>query len=220
MSVSGIHAPTLPATLELAAWLDSRGVPLSLLVTPRLPDGRRLLDDRTTTAWLRSRRDRSDVIVLNGYHANAGTARRGEFGTLSRREADLRLAAADGLLDQLGLRTRLFAAPRWALSSAALQALACNGFRLSIEQHGVRDLRDGRVEDMQILDVRPWARPVLARRVARQARGGRVIRLALAADRLRRPEVRDLVRETIATALDNGARPTVYRWSGDRRAAA
>ncbi|MDG3011562.1 DUF2334 domain-containing protein [Rhodococcus sp. D2-41] len=219
VSVSGIHAQTLPRAAELAAWTDSRGVPLSLLVTPRLCDGRRLFDDRVTVAWLRMRRDGSDAIVLHGYHADAGT-RRGEFGALSRREAELRLAAADGLLDQLGLPTRLFAAPRWALSREALQALARNGFRLSIEQRGVRDLCGGRLEDMHLLDLRARVRPAAVQRVARQVRSGRAVRLAVSAERLCRPEVRALLRDAIVTALDNGAHPEVYRCVSDRRAAA
>ena len=39
--------------------------------------------------------------------------RRGEFAALPAHEANLRLMGADRVLEHLGLRTRLFAAPGW-----------------------------------------------------------------------------------------------------------
>ncbi|MGZ6807651.1 MAG: DUF2334 domain-containing protein, partial [Mycobacteriaceae bacterium] len=48
VSLSGIRADTLDDAAELATELDDRGVPLSLLVAPRLKGGYRLAEDAAT----------------------------------------------------------------------------------------------------------------------------------------------------------------------------
>ncbi len=48
VSLSGICAETLDAAVALAAQCDRRGVPLSLLVAPRLKHGYRLSEDPMT----------------------------------------------------------------------------------------------------------------------------------------------------------------------------
>ena len=91
--------------------LDGRGVPVSLLVAPRLKNGYRLEGDPTTVDWVRSRRSGGDAVVLHGYDEAATKRLRGEFATLPAHEANLRLMGADRVLEHVGLRTRLFAAP-------------------------------------------------------------------------------------------------------------
>lgn len=67
VSVSGIRDETRPAVDAFAREMDARGVPLSLLVAPRLKDHYRLARDPHTQEWLLERREGGDAIVLHGY---------------------------------------------------------------------------------------------------------------------------------------------------------
>lgn len=78
--------------------------------------------------------------MLHGYDEAATKKRRGEFATLHAHEANLRVMAADRVLEHLGLRTRLFAAPGWVVSPGVVKALPGNGFRLLADYHGISDL--------------------------------------------------------------------------------
>src|SRR6201992_4547629 len=120
--------------------MDNRLVPVSLRVAPRLQNGYRLDQDPVTVEWLAGRRAAGDAILLNGYDDAATKKRRGEFAILRAHEANLRLTAADRVLEHLGLRTRLFAAPGWVVSPGVVKALPRNGFRLLADLHGVTDL--------------------------------------------------------------------------------
>ena len=75
--------------------------------------------------------------MLHGYDDAATKKRRGEFAMLRAHEANLRLMGADRVLEHLGLRTRLFAAPGWVVSPGAIKALPGNGFRLLADLHGI-----------------------------------------------------------------------------------
>ena len=138
VSVSGIRDNTREAAQAFAAEMDKREVPLSLLVAPRLKGRYRLVDDARTQEWLRERRETGDAIVLHGYDQAATKRRRAEFAALPRHEARLRLMAADRVMEQVGLRTRLFAAPRWNASDGAMAALRNQivnaDARLTVEQ--------------------------------------------------------------------------------------
>ncbi|MEV3976365.1 DUF2334 domain-containing protein, partial [Streptomyces sp. NPDC050698] len=127
VSVSGIRDETCYLAAGFADEMDARGVRLSLLVAPRLKDKYRLADDAVTTAWLRERREHGDAIVLHGYDQAATKRRRAEFATLSKHEAKLRLLAADRVLEHAGLRTRVFAPPRWVASPGAMSVLPETG---------------------------------------------------------------------------------------------
>ncbi|HUO39428.1 MAG TPA: DUF2334 domain-containing protein, partial [Mycobacterium sp.] len=129
-SVSGVRDRTLDDVRDFCVELDARRVPVSFLVAPRLGGGYRLLDDAVTTEWLRARRERGDAIVLHGFDEAATKKRRPEFAILPAHEANLRVTAADRVLEQVGLRTRLFAAPGWTASTGTLTVLPRNGFRL------------------------------------------------------------------------------------------
>src|SRR6185312_13308385 len=140
VSISGISEQTLPDVAVFCAQLEERAVPSSFLVAPRRKGGYRLDRDGSTVEWLAARRNRGDAIVLHGFDEAATKKRRGEFATLPAHEANLRLMAADRVLEHLGLRTRLFAAPGWNLSPGALTALPRNGFRLTAGLSGITDL--------------------------------------------------------------------------------
>src|SRR5690348_2304524 len=120
--------------------MDARSVPVSLLVASRLKGGYKLDQDPTTVEWLTARRAGGDAILLNGYDDAATKKRRGEFASLPAHEANLRLMAADRVLEHLGLRTRLFAAPRWTVSQGTVTALPRNGFRLLAGLSEITDL--------------------------------------------------------------------------------
>lgn len=140
VSVSGIGESTLADVDAFCAEMDARSVPVSLLVAPRMRDDYRLDRDPRTVDWLTGRRAAGDALVLHGYDEAATKRRRGEFAMLRAHEANLRLMAADRVLEHLGLRTRLFAAPGWLVSPGVRTALPANGFRLLADLHGITDL--------------------------------------------------------------------------------
>src|SRR5690606_31922415 len=137
LSVSGIRDVTRDLVDAFARETDARGVPLSLFVAPRLKDHYRLARDPATQEWLLERREGGDAIVLHGYDQAATKRRRAEFATLPEHEARLRLLAADRVLEETGLRTRLFAPPRWRASPGAVAALPQVGFRMMADHAGI-----------------------------------------------------------------------------------
>ncbi|MFE3291731.1 DUF2334 domain-containing protein [Rhodococcus sp. NPDC059234] len=221
VSVSGIRDETRERVAEFAADLDGRGVPLSLLVAPRLKDKYRLVRDEPTQEWLRSRQAGGDAVVLHGYDQAATKKRRAEFAALPAHEATLRLLAADRVMEETGLRTRLFAAPRWQASSGAVSALPRTGFRLLAGATGVHDLERGTVTRGRVLGIgeghraEPWWCRALVLGAGRTARRGGLVRLAISAKQLAQPGPRQALLDAVDLSLHHGARPTVYRW--DRR---
>jgi flavin-dependent dehydrogenase len=95
VSVSGISNRTLPHLDEFRQQLDSRNVPASLFVAPRLKGGYRLDSDDATVDWLQRRRSTGDAVVLHGFDEAATKRMRSEFATLPAHEANLRLIGAD-----------------------------------------------------------------------------------------------------------------------------
>lgn len=218
VSVSGIEARSCADAEWFCAQLDVRGVPVSLLVAPRLGADYRLDRDAHTADWLRQRRADGAAIVLHGFDEAATKKRRGEFATLAAHEANLRLLGADRVLEQLELRTRLFAAPGWTVSEGTVTALPRNGFRLLIGLHGVTDLVSGRTERARVAGIGGgfpkapwWSRMVVttSERIAR--RGGRV-RLSVGARQLSDRGVAAAMLDAVDTALEHGCRPECYRW--------
>lgn len=218
VSVSGIRDETLDVVAEFAAELDRRSVPLSLLVAPRLKDKYRLVSDSVTQEWLRGRRDRGDAIVLHGYDQAATKRRRAEFALLPEHEARLRLLAADRVLEEVGLRTRLFAAPRWVASPGAVAVLPTNGFRLLAGMSAVRDLANGTSVRSHVIGLgdgfraEPWRCRAMVLGASRGARRGRLVRLAVSAKQLGKVGPRQAVLDAVDLSLHHGARPDVYRW--------
>jgi predicted deacetylase len=224
VSVSGICDRTLSDVDEFCRVLDSRGVPVSLLVAPRLKNGYRLENDRDTVDWLTDRRSGGDALVLHGYDEAATKRRRGEFATLPAHEANLRLMGADRVLEHVGLRTRLFAAPGWTVSAGTVMALPRNGFRLLAGLHGITDLVTGSTMRGRVLGIgegfltEPWWCRTLVLSAERAARRGGIVRVAVAARQLRKPGPRQAMLDVVDLALMHDCAPTVYRWGTDRPA--
>ncbi|MFE3442293.1 DUF2334 domain-containing protein [Nocardia sp. NPDC059180] len=218
VSVSGIRDTTRDAAIEFAAEMDRRDVRLSLLVAPRLKGKYRLVNDPATQSWLRGRRAEGDAIVLHGYDQAATKRRRAEFSTLPKHEALLRLTAADRVLEQVGLRTRLFAAPRWDASAGALAALPQTGFRLALGLTTMLDLERNTAQKSRVYGIgegfraEPWWCRALIMGAARTARRGGVLRLAISGAQLGRSGPRQAVLDAVDLALYHGAVSDVYRW--------
>ncbi len=222
MSVSGIGERTLADVEAFCAEMDTRGVPVSLLVAPRLKGGYRLDRDPRTVEWLSARRAGGDAIVLHGYDEAATKKRRGEFASLPAHEANLRLMAADRVLEYLGLRTRLFAAPGWGVSPGAVTALPRNGFRLLADLHGITDLVRHNTVRARVLGIgegfltEPWWCRMLVLSAERIARRGGIVRVAVAARQLQKPGPLQAMLDAVDLASMHGCEPTVYRWRADR----
>jgi len=219
VSVSGIDGRTLSDVVALGEHLAPRSVPLSLFVAPKLKGGYRLDADMTTVDWLTERRAEGDAIVLHGYDEAATKHRRSEFAVLQAHEANLRLMAADRVLDHLGLRTRLFAAPGWSVSPGAVTVLPRNGFRLLAGLSGITDLvRDATVRT-RVLGIgagflsEPWWCRTLVLSADRTARRGGTVRLAVSARQLRKPGPRQAILDAVDLALMHNCVPTIYQWT-------
>jgi len=222
VSVSGISERTLCDVAEFCDKMDARSVPVSLLVAPRLKSGYRLDHDPGTVEWLGGRRTVGDAILLNGFDDATTKQRRGEFAVLPAHEANLRLMAADRVLEHLGLRTRLFAAPRWTVSPGTVTALPHKGFRLLADLHGITDLVRHTTVRSRVLGIgegflaEPWWCRMLVLSADRVARRGGVVRVAVAAHHLRKPGPLQAMLDAVDLALLQGCTPTVYQWQADQ----
>ena len=222
VSVSGIGERTLADVDAFCAQMDARSVPVSLLVAPRLGADYRLDRDPRTVEWLTNRRAGGDAVVLHGYDDAATKKRRGEFAMLRAHEANLRLTAADRVLEHLGLRTRLFAAPGWVVSPGAVKALPRNGFRLLADLHGVTDLVRHTTVRARVLGIgegfltEPWWCRMVVLSADRIARRGGVVRVAVAARQLRKPGPLQAMLDAVDLAALHGCTPTVYKWLPDK----
>jgi predicted deacetylase len=218
VSVSGISDRTLPEVEAFCGQLGARGVPASFLVAPRIKGGYRLDQDGPTVEWLAGRRDRGDAIVLHGFDEAATKTRRGEFATLPAHEANLRLMAADRVLEHLGLRTRLFAAPGWTVSAGTVTALPRNGFRLLAGLSGMTDLVRQNTVRTRVLGIgegflaEPWWCRTLVLSAERTARRDGIVRVAVAARHLGRSGPRQAMLDAVDLALMHQCVPAVYQW--------
>lgn len=218
VSVSGIGERTRDDVEAFCALMDARGIPVSLLVAPVLMGDHRLDRDPHTVEWLAARRAGGDAIVLHGYDDPAGKKRRGEFAVLRAHEANLRLMGADRVLEHLGLRTRLFAAPGWVVSPGVVKALPQNGFRLLADLHGVTDLVRHTTVRSRVLGIgdgvlaEPWWCRMVVLSAERIARRGGLVRIAVAGHQLRKPGPLQAILDAVDLASMHGCTPTVYRW--------
>jgi uncharacterized protein len=217
VSICGISERTLADVESFCTELDARGVPVSFLVAPRLKGGYRLDRDAATVDWLTARRG-GGAIVLHGYDEAATKKRRGEFATLPAHEANLRLMAAGRVLEHLGLRTRLFAAPGWTVSQGTMIALPRNGFRLVAELNGITDLVRRTTVRARVLGIgagfltEPWWCRTLVLSAERTARRAGIVRVAVHARQLRRPGPRQAMLDVVDLSLLHRCTPAVYRW--------
>jgi predicted deacetylase len=218
LSISHVSARTMADVAGFRAELGARGVPVSFLVAPRLKGGYRLDRDAPTAEWLRDRRASGDAIVLHGFDEAATKKRRSEFASLAVHEANLRLMGADRVLEHLGLRTRLFAAPGWTVSQGAVKALPRNGFRLLAGLGGVTDLVRGTTMRSRVVGVGagfltdPWWCRTVVLSAERTARRAGVVRLNVSATQLGRIGPRRAVLDAVDLALMHQCAPQVYRW--------
>lgn len=218
VSISGIRDRTLEQVVDFRAELAARGVPASMLVAPRLKGGYRLERDPGTVDWLLGQRAEGDAVVLHGFDEAATKTLRSEFATLQAHEANLRLMGADRVLEHLGLRTRLFAAPGWTVSAGTVTALPRNGFRLLAGLSGITDLVRDATLRTRVLGIgegfltEPWWCRTLVLSAERTARRGGTVRVAVAAKHLGRPGPRQALLDAVDLALFHQATPAVYRW--------
>ncbi|MDY6997281.1 MAG: DUF2334 domain-containing protein [Actinomycetota bacterium] len=218
VSISGVSDRTIADVADFRADLRDRGVPVSFLVAPRIKGGYRLDRDADTVDWLAAQRAGGDAVVLHGYDEAATKARRGEFASLPAHEANLRLMAADRILEHLGLRTRLFAAPGWNVSQGALKVLPRNGFRLLAGLSGITDLVREDTVRTRVLGIgegflaEPWWCRTLVLSAERTARRDGIVRVAVAARHLRRSGPRQAMLDAVDLALLHSCAPTVYDW--------
>jgi predicted deacetylase len=219
VSISGISDRTMPDVAEFCARLDERDVPVSFLVAPRIKGGYRLDEDAATVDWLADRRDGGDAVVLHGFDEAATKKRRGEFATLPAHEANLRLMAADRVMEHLGLRTRLFAAPGWTVSQGTVTALPRNGFRMVAALSEITDLVRKTTVRSRVLGIgegflsEPWWCRTLVLSAERTARRDGIVRVAVAARHLRRPGPRQAMLDAVDLAVMHQCTPHVYRWT-------
>lgn len=228
VSLSGATALTLEYCADLADELDSRAVPLSVLVTPRSPGS------AATRQWLRGH-----TVLMHGFDQHADPAsrsvsrigRRAEFAALPAHEAGLRLHAGAELMDRLGLLTDGFAAPRWLASAGTTVALRRRGFAVCADVAGVRDLRSGALHRGRLFGfgllgagrgerAEPWWCKAMVLGAGRVARRGGMVRLAVDATDLIRSGRRAALLDAVDLALHHGARPSTYLRLGEATAAA
>lgn len=219
VSIANISERTLADVASFCAELDAREVPSSFLVAPRLKGGYRLDRDERTVSWLADRRAGGDAIVLHGFDEAATKQRRSEFATLPAHEANLRLMGADRVLEHLGLRTRLFAAPGWTVSHGTATVLPRNGFRLVAGLTGITDLVRQNTLRARVVGIgagfltEPWWCRTLVLTADRTARRGGMVRLAVSAKQLQRPGPRQAMLDAVDLALMHQCAPAVYRWT-------
>lgn len=232
MSLSGIRTATLDDCAALTAELDSRGVPVSLLVVPRRPGGGAAIN------WVRERGSCGAAVLLHGYdhtldpigcwglHTVARLGRRAEFATLPAHEAGLRLRAAKILLEHWDLRPDVFVPPRWLASAGTLRALRQHGYRVCADATAVHDLCSDRVYRARVLGfgvlevgmlglapgerAEQWWCRAMALSAARTARRGGLVRIAVDASDLTRSARRSAVLDAVDAALHHGATPSTY----------
>jgi predicted deacetylase len=217
VSLSGINVRTLDRGDTLSDELARRGVPLSLLLAPRVAGADQ---PGAVLGWVSERRAAGDALLQHGYdHATGPRAlgsRRGEFAALPAHEAGLRLSAAATAMERLGLRPDGFVPPRWLASPGTLVALRRTGFALCADLLGVRDLRAGTVHRGRVQGfgsgarTEPWWCFALVMGAARIARRGGIVRLAVGTADLGRPGPRQALLDAVDIALHHGARAVTY----------
>lgn len=220
VSLSGLRDTSLDHAVDLVGELERRSVHVSLLVAPRRGREYALAADHGTQAWLRHRRGQGDAIVLGGYDDAATRRRRPEFASIGPAEATVRLTAADRLMADMGLRTRVFAPPRWNASPGCLRALPDVGFRLCAALTGIHDVVRGTTERGRALSIGEgfvadawWCRALVAA-AGRTAAVDGLVRLNVSAKQLSRTAPRAALLDAVDLVTgEYGARVARYEWS-------
>jgi predicted deacetylase len=220
VSVSGLGSCPLDVPARLAVELDSREVPLSLVVTPT-----RLAAAPAMTEWVRKRVAGGDALLLRGFDRLAGHLNPARWpartAILPAHETRLQLIAARTALSQLDLTADGYAPRGWLVPPGTLDVLRRNGFRVCAELRGVRDLQSGELVPGRVLGTGPvpwqgehtepwWCRATVLG-AARAARLGRLVRVAVPAAGLSRPGITAAILDAVDIALHHNARPTTYQ---------
>ena len=209
VSLAGVDDARLDRCAEFAADLHLRGVPLSLLVSPRATGPR-----SATARWFAGHAP-GDCLALHGFTDDTGSRARHSVA-LPAHEAGLRLVAAQAALEALELRADCFAPRRWPASAGTLTALRRAGFRVCADTTAVHDLPAVLRHPGLVLRVgfgtrvEPWVCRALVLGAARGARRGGLVRLAVHAADLDRPGVRPAVLDAVDIALHHRAEPSSY----------
>lgn len=233
VSVHDVAPATAAQARRWCADLDTRGVPVALLVVPgpwRTPP---LRDDPELVGWLRERATGGDEVVQHGWdhrqpmdvhraqwrqRAVARLVARGaaEFATLTEAEAITRAVAGRTELAALGLAAAGFTPPGWLASTAAVTVLRRLGYRYTTSHAGIRDLYTGHWHPALALCHRAgglgeragaWLLPALAHYALR---AGQDVRIALHPDDLGRPGLREAALRAIDRCLELDAQPVTY----------
>ena len=128
---------------------------------------------------------------------------------------------ADRVLEHLGLRTRLFAAPGWTVSHGDGRRLPRNGFRLLAGLTESTDLVRGTTVRARVLGIgegfltEPWWCRTLVLSAERTARRGGIVRVAVAARHLQQARTASGHARRHRSGADARCVPTVYRWRPD-----
>lgn len=216
VSIAGINGDTLDACHDLAAELDRRSVPLSLLVAPNGV----LATDRAALDWIAGRAEGPDALVLHGFdHGDhVSTTRRLLTGAalVPAHEAGLKLISLRSRLDALGLHPDCFAPAHWVIAPGALGSLRRAGFRMCAELHGVRDLQRDTVQLGRVIGFGQgehglsWRCLAVVMSASRTARKGSLVRLTVDGAMLGRPGVLGALLDAVDIALHHNATPTTY----------
>lgn len=220
VSIAGINANTLDACHDLAAELDHRSVPLSLLVTPSHQSANRLSTDRAALDWVTDRAAGRDALVLHGFdHGDSVSATRRLLtgaALVPAHEAGLKLISLRTRLDALGLHPECFAPTHWVIAPGALGSLRRSGFRVCAELHGVRDLQRDTVQLGRVIGFGQgehglsWRCLAVVMSASRAARKGSLVRLAVDGATLGRPGVLGAIVDAVDITLHHNATPTTY----------
>jgi predicted deacetylase len=200
VSLSDIEDPVLPECTELAAELDARGLPLSLLVQPRPSSSGAVHRGSSSWRWIDSRVRAGDSVVLQGDDSPV-LGRAAEFASARGHEARLRLVAAVRKLGALALNSDSFAPPRWSASAGTRAALRELGFEVCADLAGVLRLRTGEMLRGRVLASTQGVRTA----AERAARRGWLVQLAVHASDLRRAGSTDAVLHVVQAVLRHGA---------------
>jgi hypothetical protein len=215
VSIAGINVNTLDACHDLAAELDRRSVPLSLLIASSGLPGAAVLD------WVTERTAKADALVLHGFdHGdnNLSTTRRLLTGgaLVPGHEASLKLIGLRARLDALGLHPECFAPAHWVIAPGALGSLRRAGFRACAELHGVRDLQRDTMQLGRVIGFGQgehglsWRCLAVVMSASRTARKGALVRLAVDGTMLGRPGVLGALLDAVDIALHHGSAPGTY----------
>jgi predicted deacetylase len=228
VSLSGINTWTLDRGADLCEELATRGVPLTLLLAPRVGGADQ---PRPVRTWVREQSAAGAALLQHGCdqateQRSLVVRRRAEFATLPAHEAGLRLTAAGAAMERAGLvAPQGFVPPRWLASPGTVTASRRKGFRLCADLLGVRDLSTGSVHRGRVLGfgvgerTEPWWCFALVMGAARTARRGGLVRLAVDTADLARSGPRQALLDAVDIALHHGARAVTYPELVTRRSA-